>query len=104
MSDFSPKEQELIDMGLLTKADQSLLRTRPEVAKAANDILKGLKPRTLGITMTTKEETDLREYLELTTQEDKEQGLATPPIVSDLLEALIQGEGKKEFSYEGSKI
>jgi hypothetical protein len=63
-----------------------------------------LKPRTLGIMMTSKEEKDLREYLEATTQEDKEQHFDTPVVVKDLLEALIQGEGKKEFNYEGTEL
>jgi hypothetical protein len=65
------------------------------------DVLEALKPRTLVIQMTSKEETDLRVYLESTTQEDKENGFNTPPVVSDLLEGLIQAEGGKTIDYKG---
>ena len=85
------KEQELIDSGLLTKADQRLLSTRP-------------KPRSLTITFTNKEENELREYLEDATAWDHEHKVRTPPVVSDLLEGLIQAKDGREVDYLGTEL
>jgi hypothetical protein len=70
-----------------------------EMAEAFNKLIK---PRTLEITMTTKEEAELCNYLDRSIYVfDEFEQVKPPRIVVDILEALRQAESGKTIEYEG---